>query len=251
MSLRDEEETMMLAKAGIAVLALLTMVSPLTAQKGGGTSDVRLGVSIADRSAIPPADYRVESDGMGEYVDGVDGVSARLDRYGDLIVNFQADPRTGRRRVHFDYSCTTSATCGSLPDEPPSGLQDRAYISTVCPEVGTGLPCTGPKIQEMHDGTEQCVQLNWEFTDVFGQHWRNGFHRNRDLPEQEGTSYGVVTRIDANTWTVEPRAASCQGGNMPGIAKTFRIDTVRSKVVYTNFGTFWLPFKLILTRMAN
>ena len=39
---------MMLAKAGIGVLALLTMVSPLTAQKGGGTSDVRLRVSIAD-----------------------------------------------------------------------------------------------------------------------------------------------------------------------------------------------------------
>jgi hypothetical protein len=97
------EETMMLAKTGIVVLALLTMVSPLTAQKGGGTSDVRLRVSIADRSATPPPDYRVESDGMGEYVDGV---SARLNRYGDLIVNFQADPRTGRRRVHFDYSCT-------------------------------------------------------------------------------------------------------------------------------------------------
>jgi len=94
---------MMLAKTGIVVLALLTMVSPLTAQKGGGTSDVRLRVSIADRSATPPPDYRVESDGMGEYVDGV---SAGLNRYGDLIVNFQADPRTGRRRVHFDYSCT-------------------------------------------------------------------------------------------------------------------------------------------------
>ena len=142
---------MMLAKTGIVVLALLTMVSPLTAQKGGGTSDVRLRVSIADRSATPPPDYRVESDGMGEYVDGV---SARLNRYGDLIVNFQADPRTGRRRVHFDYSCTADlvtrgVTCGSFPAEPPTGFQDRAHISTVCREVGTGLPCSSPRIQDM------------------------------------------------------------------------------------------------------
>jgi hypothetical protein len=98
---------------------------------------------------------------------------------------------------------------------------------------------------------EQCVQLNWEFTDVLGQSWRNGFHRNRDLPRQEGTAYGVVARIDANTWTVEPRAAFCQAGNMPGVARTFRIETVRSKFVYHDFGTFWLPFKLTLTRMTN
>ena len=111
---------MMLAKTGIGVLVLLAMVCPLTAQKGSGTSDVRLRVSIADRSATLPPNYRVESDGLGEYVDGVDGVSARLDRYGNLIVNFQADPRTGRRWVHFDYSCTADldtsvATCGSFP----------------------------------------------------------------------------------------------------------------------------------------
>lgn len=250
---------MKIVKAAVGVLALLTMVSPLAAQKGGGNSDVPIRVSIADRSStlppIPP-DYLVESDGMGEYVDGVDGVSARLDRYGDLIVNFQADPRTGRRRVHFDYSCpanlaTATVTCGSYPVDPPTGLQDRAYISTVCREIGTGFPCTGPKIQEMHDGTEQCVQLNWEFTDDVGQSWRNGFHRNRDLPNQAGTAYGVVTRIDANTWTVEPSGASCQGDNMPGVARTFRIETVRSKFVSHDFGTFWLPFKLTLTRMAN
>jgi hypothetical protein len=247
-----EEETMKLAKAVIGVLALLTMVSPLTAQKGGGASDVRLRVSIADRSTTE--DYRVESDG-GEYVDGEQGVSARLDRYGDLIVNFQVDPRNWRRQVRFDYSCTANpdTTVGACAPraEPPSGLQDRAYISTVCREVFTGFPCSSPKIQEMAVGTEQCVQLNWEFTDVFEQHWRNGFHRNRDLPLQEGTAYGVVTRTGDDTWTVEPRAASCQGDNMPGIARTFRIETVRSKFVFNDFGTFWLPFNLTLTRMTN
>lgn len=103
---------MRIVKAAIGGLALLTMVSPLSAQKGSASSEMRLRVSIADRSSTE--DYRVESDGMGEYVDGVAGVSARLDRYGNLIVNFQAD-RTGRRQVHFDYSCTSSVTCGSVP----------------------------------------------------------------------------------------------------------------------------------------
>ena len=239
---------MRIMKAAIVGLALLTMVSPLSGQKGSAASEMRLRVSIADRS--PTEDYRVESDGMGEYVDGVAGVSARLDRYGNLIVNFHADPKTGRQ-VHFDYSCTTSVTCGSSPSEPPTGFQDRAYISTVCPEVGTGFPCISPKIQEMAVGAEQCVQLNWEFTDVLGQVWRNGFHRNRDLPNQDGTAYGVVTRTGADSWTVEPRAASCQGANMPGIARTFRIETVKSKFVYHDLGTFWLPFKLTLSRMTN
>lgn len=247
-----EEETMKRSKAVISGMAFLTMVTPLTAQKAGGTSEVRLRVSIADRNTTE--DYRIESDGFGEYVDGGQGVSARLDRYGNLIVNFQVDPRTGQRRVQFDYSCPASGasvTCGLVPAEPPSGLQDRAYISTVCREVGTGVPCSSPAVQDMAVGKEQCVQLNWEFTDGAGRSWRNGFHRNRDLPNQQGTAYGVVTRNSADTWTVEPRAADCQAGNVPGVARTFKIETVRSKSIYYDFGTFWLPFKLTLTRMPN
>jgi hypothetical protein len=257
---RDEpksqvEETVMLTKTGIGVLAFMVTVSPLTAQKGSVTSDVRLRVSIADRSATPPPDYRVESDGMGDYVDGVDGVSARLDRYGNLLVNFQTDSRTVRRSVFFDYSCaadlaTSAITCGNSPAEPPTGFQGSAYISTVCREVGTGLPCSSPRIQDMTIATGQCVQLNWEFTDGSGQSWRNGFHRNRDLPLQEGTAYAVVTRMDPDTWTVEPGAASCQTG-MPGVARTFRVETVKSKWLFHDLGTFWLPFKLTVTRMTN
>jgi hypothetical protein len=224
---------------------VIAAAMPVAAQKPSNTAEVRLEVTVSDRGS--DGDYRIESDGFGAYVDGQNGVAARLDQYGNLIINFQSS-RKGTRRVSFDYSCAYDGTpqCGTQPLDPPSGIHDGAYISTVC-AGHPDLPCT--RIQEMKaEDPPQCVQLNWQFLDAQGRQWRNGFQRTRDLPEQEGTAFAVVTRTGTDTWTVEPSAASCQGENPPGVARTFLVETVKSKWVYSHGEAYYLPFKLTLTR---
>ena len=229
----------------IAAAVAIGITIPIAAQKASTTSEVLLAVTVSDRS--DSEDYRIESDGDGPYVDGQNGVSARLDQYGNLIVNFQSS-RRGTRRVAFDYSCAYAGSpeCGVAPIDPPSGLHDKSYISTLCPD-GPLITCT--KIQSMLEGSSQCVQLNWQFIDAQGRLWRNGFQRTRDLPVQEGTAYAVVSRTEPDTWTVQPSAAACQGENPPNVARTFHVETLKSKWIYTHGEPYWLPFKLTLQRL--
>jgi hypothetical protein len=227
----------------IAGLAIGTAI-PLAAQKASTATEVLLEVTVSDRTLSE--DYRIESDGLGDYVDGQDGVSARLDQYGNLIVNSQST-RRGTRRVSFDYSCAYAGSpqCGVAPIDPPSGLHDRSYISTLCPD-DPALNCT--KIQQMAVNTSQCVQLNWQFIDHQGRQWRNGFQRTRDLPDSEGTAYAVVTRTGIDGWTVQPSAPNCAGAN-PNVARTFQVETLKSKWIYSHGEPYWLPFKLTLRRL--
>jgi hypothetical protein len=228
----------------ILATVLLAAASPLTAQKPGTSSEVPLAVTIADRSLTE--DYRIESDGSGAYVHGQNGVAARLDQYGNLIINFGGGRKGGTRRVSFDYACPyeNGAQCNTAAIEPPSGLHDQSYVSTVCP---ADAPC--PRIQEILPGVGQCVQLNWQFIDAQGRLWRNGFHRTRDLPNQQGTAFAVVTRNLDHTWSVEPSAASCQAGNAAGVARTFLVESVKGRSVFTDYGEFWLPFRLTLASL--
>ena len=226
-----------------AVLVLVVAAGVGASAQRTKTGEVPLAVSISDGS-----EYRIQSDQAGPYVDGQAGVRARFDQYGNLIVNFDAPRKGPGRLVSFDYSCpyntgTMHPECGLPPLDPPSGLQARSYISTVCPSEG---PCT--PLQTMTVGAQQCVQLNWQFLDGQGRTWRNGFHRNRDLPDQEGTAYGVVTRTSADAWTVEPSAAACQTG-AANVARTFQVESVSGAWVYTDKGMFWLPFHVTLTRV--
>ena len=227
--------TVLVAGIGLTLAGTTTIV----AQKAKG--EVRLAVTIADRT---DGNYRIESDGAGPYQDGLSGVSAVLDQYGNLIVNFDQPRRGSGRLVAFDYSCPVNEDglpeCGSTAADPPSGLHPRAFISTVCK---TGATCS--RIQEMAAGSSQCMQLNFQFTDALGRSWRNGFHRDRDLPSQDGTAYALIARdLNQPLWTVEPKAV-CGSGN-DGFARTFQVETVKSQWVYTDYGVFSLPFKLTL-----
>jgi hypothetical protein len=98
----------------------------------------------------------------------------------------------------------------------------------------------------MAAGTTQCMQLNFQFADAAGRTWRNGFHRDRDLPDQDGTAYALVSRdATQRLWTVEPKAVCGSGSD--GFARTFMVERINAQWVYSDFGLFFLPFKLTLT----
>src|SRR5258707_11284276 len=68
---------------------------------------------------------RICGDGLGDYVDGESGVSARLDQYGSLIINFDATASAGVLNLQFDYSDPLDPLDTLAPPAPVS-----SYIST-------------------------------------------------------------------------------------------------------------------------
>jgi len=211
------------ASAFIVGLAALS-IRPFAASKPVTYSPVPLKVTIE-------SGLQITADDDSPYENGQGGTTANFDKYGNLIVSFG-------RPVCFNYDVD------GVEDPPPPGCYNNSYISTVPKQQGDGA------LQELGLGLSQCVQLNWQFRDASNVLWRNGFHRNRDLPgPQAGTSYAVVTRTDADTWEVEPRALSCPGYDNPaGMARVFTQESDRGKWVYTDYGLYSLPFHLTLTR---
>jgi hypothetical protein len=186
---------------------------------------VPLVVTLADAGcAICP-------DGLGPYENGLDGVDASLDQYGSLIVDFGPV-----RPVEFSFD---------LPDqplgaEPPGGAHVNAYLST---------RFSNPPgfTQDLPVGEQQCTELNWTFTldDTDRTQYRILFHRT-GLVNVDATSFAVVTRADENTWQVAPAAAGCNTGT-PDLAAVVSAPT-RGRTLFTNHGTYWMPFGLTLTR---
>jgi hypothetical protein len=217
------------ASAVIVGLAALS-IRPFAASKPGTYLPVPLEVTIASDLGL-----KITGD-SSPYVNGQEGTTANFDKYGNLIVSFG-------RPVCFDYGVS------EVENPPPTGCYNNSYISTLPKQPkqeGDGA------LQNLAKGSSQCVQLNWHFRDASNVLWRNGFHRDPFPPEpQPEASYAVVTRTDADTWEVEPRAFSCQeyGPLDPaGMARVFTHESVRGKTVYTDYGLYSLPFRLTLTR---
>jgi hypothetical protein len=176
------------------------------------------------------------SDGLGEYVDGVDGVSANFSKYGFLYVDFSA-----ARPVTFDYSYPGN------PPPPPA-------LPVVTPKITTYKafdPFTNP--QDMSFGMTQCLPLGWSYNN--GNTARNlGFEFG---PHVGGSSYAIITCTAAanpdNTgqciqWSLEPKAdGTCNPlASLAGVTDT--VTGKGNKLTYYDRGLYTMPFKLTLRR---
>jgi hypothetical protein len=178
---------------------------------------------------------RICDDGLGQYIDGVDGVAASIDQNGNLIINFDT-AQTPFRKLIFDYSDPVQPS-NTFGEEVPASM--NSYLSTV----------PGPDnvpIQNMSVNVEQCVQLGITFTDNDKKQtqYRNSFHRNFTNIDSSQTSYGVVTRISDTTWELEPKAAGCNPG-IPTVGELITTPTVGHSD-FVDRGAFYLPFKMTL-----
>lgn len=231
------------------VLCLMALVLGVGAQRRVTYTPVRLAVRIesADSSLTTTqirCDGVIQSDGSCDYYDGADGVAASLDQHGNLIIDFQTTS-TPLRRVDFDYSTPF------IPNgpEPPSGLQADSYLATLKRNEDSAYVA----LQNMAVGTAQCVRLGWTFDSQDGTtQWRNSFQRNLSPFDISQTSYGIVTRTDADTWEVEPKGSSCSNppSSSSSLATVARVShsSTRGKSVHTDDGLYYMPFKLTLRR---
>ncbi|MEK6285866.1 MAG: hypothetical protein AABO57_09015 [Acidobacteriota bacterium] len=233
----------------------LTMLSGLTAvgvlaEKPGTIAAVNLKAVIEPTDSSGSA-CQILSDGGGPYVHGQEGVSASFDNSGDLIINFQTG-KTPIRGVAFDYSVPYTGLDNdppTTPKQPVSGTYPRAFLSTI-PQNNDGsyIP-----LQSLSIGASECVQLSWFYTlnDAKKTQWRHNFHRTSSASglDVSQTAYGVVTRIDADTWEVEPAGTAACNNSVPEPALARLKDTPTVGALrLNNDGLYSLRFKLTLLR---
>jgi len=175
------------------------------------------------------------SDGAGAYVDGEEGVVARLTEFGGLLLDFQV--AGSPRRVFFDYSDPVDPANTFLPPLEPVVASNLRMSFT-----DANIP-----LQLMTVGTGQCIALGTSFdlNTADKASFRNHYQRPGSPFDVSATSSALVTRIDAATWEVETGSQSC---NVSGYAVALLVEvrTTRRSSVSVDRGTYHLPFRLVL-----
>jgi len=215
---------------------LLSMIGSLSFGQKPGTSNVvplRVAVESADSTSTA---CRICADGLGEYIDGVDGVSASFTKSGWLSVAFQ--DRSTIRTVNFDYS---------FPGNPPP----PPALPVVSPKIISSIPAIN--LQDMSFGMTQCIGLGWGHTDGGNITRNHGFEFG---PHVTGSSYAIISCTAAANpdgsgqcvqWTVEPKV----DGNCNATASVSGINdriVSRGKSTDNDRGRYSMPFKLTLKK---
>jgi hypothetical protein len=162
-------------------------------------------------------------DGNTTYTDGQDGVTANIDQYGNVIINFQTT-RAKMRALVYKY--------GSVTPAPPGGGSNH-YFSTIRQESGPGL-------QTMPLNVPVNLRSCPLYVDDAGQYqYRHGFSRDCQSGSGDEGSPLVVTKTSPTTWEIEPAA--------PAAARVFRVTTTGRLQVQSFSPLMDLPFKMTLT----
>jgi hypothetical protein len=204
----------------------LVRILPLTPVVAGFLRPATRPAAAAKPTSVPaiatfrdgPGD-RIASDGRGAYIDGIDRVAAYIDNRGDFDMDMSpAGAGAPIRRINLDFQAPASADV-----TPPfqSGLDD-AFMST----GAGGLP-------QMTVGTSIRSKLGVNFS-LAGLGWFIRFSPT-DYPD---TSNVLVTRTASDRWDIEAAPTD--------IAKLLSY-VPKGKLVLTDRGNFFLPFKVTVT----
>ena len=151
------------------------------------------------------------------YTNGDQGVEASIDKWGNLIIDFQTTKAQIRGLV-YDYTNDPAN-----PTPAPPGTGSNQYLSTIGGNLGLML------VGEWID-VASCPLYDDELS------YRHSFYRDCQSGLGSVGSPLRVTRISATTWEVETT----------GPARVFGIAT-KGRAQVQDFGEFSLPFKMTLT----
>lgn len=221
--------------------------------KGSRPQNVRLRVTIHDYMSDNLTPAQVRSDGAGEYIDGVDGVSAQAGSDGNLTVSFWYTATTRNVWVNHDhidgqvFSGPVGSPCNPAVYCPPSGYQ-------YAPHMATSLPAPIP-IQSMTIGSSWCSNIFWGFGPVPANNIGDVTARHDVFGIDSNTGYVVVTRTDATTWNVEtPIGGTCMPGSPNPVAKVSHNVIAQGKGHTTTNtqivdGYYYVPFHITLEQI--
>jgi hypothetical protein len=191
-----------------------------------GLSAVPLKVTIAGTDNFGNTN-KITSDGNGDYVNGLQNVSASFDQNGNL--QFDTNPGINNRTkpnalrwINFVFDSPlpgyTAATPANITTNPKGSYRMVSQIDAQIPA------------QSMSPGSSETIKLGGGFTAGTTTDWNFSFHYNN----VENTSYATLSRINSNTWTIT-------GATNPPIARLISNGVV--------IGFYNLPFSLTLTAL--
>ena len=158
--------------------------------------------------------YAIQSDGLGTYIDGTDGVTALIVPLGNLQL------KTGTARTFWlDFQGCVQALGYCTPPFATSFTQ--GYMTTSCP---TPLP-------NMPLGTSQECNLNVHFT----ANQKGWFIR---FGEYDDTTPATVTHNQGGSWTIDVP--------QDGVA-LLQSYPLKGRVTWTDHGYFYMPVNLTVT----
>lgn len=140
----------------------------------------------------------IQSDGLGDYVDGEQTVLAQIDANGNFRLN--ADAVAGGRTLVLDFSAQATGASYTVNTAGMTGFQILTQQNTT--------PAPG-RIDNLLVGVATCYPLSLGFRDATTHH-RALYHSTQENNAGTQSEYVTVTRIDADTWTL------VSGGICPG-----------------------------------
>jgi hypothetical protein len=192
-------------------------------------SPIPIGVTVED--AGPLGANRIRSDGLGEYVDGQQGMTAWIDQFGNL----QISPNNGttmpaQRSLVFDFSVPADPLNTYRPDV--SGQINFKILSN---DYGN------PRIQDLGlngNGLSACYRVTFAFRNVTTHHH---IDFNTDINPQ--AAFVLITRTSASAWTV---VSDGPCGANPGWGGVKSQDLVKKNASAVPRGVYVMPFSIRL-----
>jgi hypothetical protein len=225
----------LLISTAIALTAALVAAGPaigLAAAPKNRPSDIKVIVSFQDR-----AGDRIQSDGGGDYEDGVGGVVAYIasSDNGALIFGTNTSNQAGRTlQFFFDDCLSASADC----DAPWSSLNEKSGLLANVLRDGS-VPAGG--LTAMADNEELAVWIKFNIPlDSDPAYWNVCFDSRKVVGPcgaPGSTSTDARIRRDASDhWTIFANATSDR-------ADLIRDSNTRKSRTYTVMGTYSMPFE--------
>jgi hypothetical protein len=187
------------------------------------------------RLTMNDAGNNVTSDGGGDYINGLQAVSARIDQYGNFIFSCgktgHGPSATQVRWLNYNFN-------DPLPTYSARASEKGAYIATIKSSVA---PTTFIPLQSLSVGSTECITMAmglFTLADGVVNFHRQPTEDNNTTP----TAYVYVTRTNLTQWTMTPVPPLT--GGCSSISNVASLRTNTNLVGYYN-----LPFSFTLTKL--
>jgi hypothetical protein len=201
---------------------------------GRGTTPIPLTVTVHGG----PGTYRILPDGLGDYVDGQQGVLAQIDAYGNLQFGSSASPLV--RKLVFDFSAPLASPAGVAHGDESDV---RSYKITTNRVLAAS---TSPRIGDLGvNGTPASACYS-----VVAAHAHAGMRYEAwyNVAKDARSSQARITRTStasASTWTVVTNDPACGSNFDTAALYTQSLGTKNAPLV--SQGPYVVPFALTLT----
>jgi len=199
-----------------------------------GTTPISLAVSVASDTAL----HRVTGDGLGDYVDGEQGVFAQIDDSGNLQFGSTAAPMV--RRLVFDFGAPVGAASalahGSEADVTSWKLKtNRVLATSSSPYIGD-LGVNGIPASACYSATAAHAHPTLRFTAQY----------NSAMNAPSGQVRITRTSVASpSRWTMVTNDPTCDADVDVAAVDTQSLTIRNAKAVLA--GTYRLPFAITLT----